>query len=270
MVALGNTYLEAARASGAGALRTNLNIVLPLLRPTIGGAGALMFVLLTHEFAASLLVRAPTTQVMGTVLFDYYTNGSYPLVAADRADHDRDHGHRRHSSPSSSAAPTPSTSCRSPPWRSSPTATSAPSSGSAPPTSPATPGARELTLATQASLAALADAGLTAADVDGIVRCDMDNVRGNDLAHSLGIRDLTYWARTGPAGRRRARWSARPSAAILSGQATTVLVFRSLNGRSGRRFGPVAGRRAPASAAAAPTTSCSPPTGCSRPGRSSP
>ena len=41
-----------------------------------------MFVLLTHEFAASLLVRAPTTQVMGTVLFDYYGNGSYPLVAA--------------------------------------------------------------------------------------------------------------------------------------------------------------------------------------------
>jgi len=82
MVALGNTYVEAARASGAGSVRTNLNIVLPLLRSTIGGAGALMFVLLTHEFAASLLVRAPTTQVMGTVLFDFYTNGSYPLVAA--------------------------------------------------------------------------------------------------------------------------------------------------------------------------------------------
>ena len=81
MVALGNTYQEAARSSGASALRTNVNIVLPLLRSTIGGAGALMFVLLTHEFAASLLVRAPTTQVMGTVLFDYYTNGSYPLVA---------------------------------------------------------------------------------------------------------------------------------------------------------------------------------------------
>lgn len=81
MVALGDTYVEAARSSGAGALRTNLNIVLPLLRSTIGGAGALMFVLLTHEFAASLLVRAPTTQVMGTVLFDYYVNGSYPLVA---------------------------------------------------------------------------------------------------------------------------------------------------------------------------------------------
>jgi len=41
-----------------------------------------MFVLLTHEFAASVLVRSSTTQVMGTVLFDYWTNGSYPLVAA--------------------------------------------------------------------------------------------------------------------------------------------------------------------------------------------
>ena len=33
--------------------------------PTIAGAAALMFVLLTHEFTASLLVRAPTTQVDG-------------------------------------------------------------------------------------------------------------------------------------------------------------------------------------------------------------
>lgn len=82
MVALGDSYLEASRACGAGVLRTNMRIVLPLLRSTIGGAAALMFVLLTHEFAASLLVRSATTQVMGTVLFDYYVNGSYPTVAA--------------------------------------------------------------------------------------------------------------------------------------------------------------------------------------------
>ena len=82
MVALGDAYAEASRVSGANALKTNLRIILPLLRPTIGGAAALMFVLLTHEFAASLLVRAPTTQVMGTVLFDFYVNGSYPTVAA--------------------------------------------------------------------------------------------------------------------------------------------------------------------------------------------
>ena len=57
-------------------------------RPSAGPA-ALMFVLLTHEFAASLLVRAPTTQVMGTVLFDFYTNGSYPTGRRDRPGHDR-------------------------------------------------------------------------------------------------------------------------------------------------------------------------------------
>jgi iron(III) transport system permease protein len=82
LLALGNTYVEAARVSGANSLRTNLQIILPLMRPTIGAASALMFVLLTHEFAASLLVRAPTIQVMGTVLFDFWVNGSYPLVAA--------------------------------------------------------------------------------------------------------------------------------------------------------------------------------------------
>ena len=82
MVALGDGYQEASRTSGAGPWRTTTEIMLPLLRPTIAGAAALMFVLLTHEFTASLLVRSPTTQVMGTVLFDYWGNGSYPLVAA--------------------------------------------------------------------------------------------------------------------------------------------------------------------------------------------
>ena len=82
MVALGDQYIEASRVSGASALRTNTRILLPLMRGTLGGAAALMFVLLTHEFAASLLVRSPTTNTMGTILYDYFVNGSYPLVAA--------------------------------------------------------------------------------------------------------------------------------------------------------------------------------------------
>ena len=106
-------------------------------------------------------------------------------------------------------------------------------------------GKTDLSLATQASLAALADAGLTAADVDGIIRCDMDNVRGNDLAHSLGVRDLNYLGENGPGGAAPCAMVGQAVGAILSGQATTVLVFRSLNGRSGRRFGqsPVEGAR---------------------------
>jgi iron(III) transport system permease protein len=44
-----------------------------------------MFILLANEFAASLLVRATTVQVMGTVLYDYYGSGLYPQVACVRS-----------------------------------------------------------------------------------------------------------------------------------------------------------------------------------------
>jgi iron(III) transport system permease protein len=81
MVALGDAYKEASRVSGAGVVRTNLLVMAPLMRATFGGAAALMFILLANEFAASLLVRASTVQVMGTVLYDYYGSGLYPQVA---------------------------------------------------------------------------------------------------------------------------------------------------------------------------------------------
>lgn len=82
MTALGSAYDEAARTCGASAVRTHAWVLLPLLRPAIGGAAALIFVLLTHEFTASLFVRSPEVQVMGTALFDAYSEGSYPAVAA--------------------------------------------------------------------------------------------------------------------------------------------------------------------------------------------
>lgn len=98
-------------------------------------------------------------------------------------------------------------------------------------------GRSTLTLATQATLAALADAGLDPRDVDGIVRCDMDTVRPVALADSLGVRNLTYWGDTGPGGSGPAAMVAQAVAAIEAGLATTVVVFRSINGRSGERYG---------------------------------
>jgi acetyl-CoA acetyltransferase len=98
-------------------------------------------------------------------------------------------------------------------------------------------GRSDLTLAVQAANTSLADAGLVAEDIDGIVRCDMDTVRPNDLAHALGIPQLTFWSDVGPGGTAPPAMIAQAVAAILSGQATTVLCFRELNGRSGRRLG---------------------------------
>ena len=58
----------------------------------------------------------------------------------------------------------------------------------------------ELSLATAATLDALGDAGLTTADVDGIVRCDSDLVSYTDLAESLGLEHLSYTSTVGPGG----------------------------------------------------------------------
>ena len=82
LIAMGDKYEEASAVSGAGPVATMLRVTLPMLRPTILSAVALMFILLTHEFAASLMVRSATTQVMGTLLYDHWSNGSYTLVAA--------------------------------------------------------------------------------------------------------------------------------------------------------------------------------------------
>jgi acetyl-CoA acetyltransferase len=98
-------------------------------------------------------------------------------------------------------------------------------------------GVSDLTLAIQACREAIADAGLTAADIDGIVRCDMDLVTHNGLADALGVRDLTFWSVGATGGSCPPSMVGHAVAAICSGQARNVLVFRSLNGRSGQRYG---------------------------------
>lgn len=94
-----------------------------------------------------------------------------------------------------------------------------------------------LSLATEASLKAIADAGLTVDDIDGIVRCEQDTVRPYSLAASLGAKNLHYWADTGPGGVAPCMMMGVAMGAVLSGQAKAVLAFRSLNGRSESRLG---------------------------------
>lgn len=81
LVGMGQTLVEAARSCGAGTWRTHLTVILPSIRQSIGAAGALTMALLSHEFAASVMVRSPQTEVMGTLLYRYWTTGSTPAVA---------------------------------------------------------------------------------------------------------------------------------------------------------------------------------------------
>jgi iron(III) transport system permease protein len=80
-LSLGDSFEAAARSSGAGVFRTHLRIVVPMMRSSIAGAAALMFVLLSHEFTASVFVRSVRTQVMGTQLYDFWSTGTASKVA---------------------------------------------------------------------------------------------------------------------------------------------------------------------------------------------
>jgi len=61
-------------------------------------------------------------------------------------------------------------------------------------------GRSELRLAAEAASAALADAGLSPADVDGLVTFTMDAVAEIALARELGVGELTFFSQVGYGG----------------------------------------------------------------------
>lgn len=75
LISAGTAMTEASRVSGAGAGRTQVFVVLPLVRGSIAAAVAISVALLSQEFAASVMVRSVTNTTLGPVLYDVYTQG---------------------------------------------------------------------------------------------------------------------------------------------------------------------------------------------------
>ncbi|MCW1384690.1 hypothetical protein OLX02_17875 [Novosphingobium sp. KCTC 2891] len=98
-------------------------------------------------------------------------------------------------------------------------------------------GRSELALATEAARAAMADAGLTADDIDGVVRCQMDHNSASAMTGALALRNVGFSADVAVGGDAPCAMVGVAVAAVLSGQARHVLVYRSLNGRSEGRLG---------------------------------
>jgi acetyl-CoA acetyltransferase len=98
-------------------------------------------------------------------------------------------------------------------------------------------GRSELQLACEASRAAIEDAGLNPADIDGMVTFDCDPNDELAIIRSLGISGLRWVSRTFGAGAGAGACVHHAAAAVASGAARNVLVFRAFNERSGRRFG---------------------------------
>ena len=98
-------------------------------------------------------------------------------------------------------------------------------------------GRSELSLAVEASLAAIKDAGLAPADIDGLITFTMDSNDELEVQRSLGIPGLNWTSRTPFGGSGFAATVQLAAAAVASGAANAVLIYRAFNERSGRRFG---------------------------------
>ncbi|MEU9024598.1 lipid-transfer protein [Actinomadura sp. NPDC048394] len=101
-------------------------------------------------------------------------------------------------------------------------------------------GRSELRLAAEACLAAIEDAGLTPADVDGLVTYTADANSEIAVQRELGIPALRFFSRVDYGGGAACGTVAHAAMAVATGQANAVLCYRAFNERSGHRFGQAA------------------------------
>lgn len=95
----------------------------------------------------------------------------------------------------------------------------------------------EVQLACEAVTAALADAGLSVREVDGLVSYTIDPVEETELARSLGIPEVAWSSRMPYGGAGSQGVFLHAAAAVASGAAEVVVVYRAIKARSGSRFG---------------------------------
>ncbi|MFC0447899.1 lipid-transfer protein [Rhodococcus jostii] len=100
-------------------------------------------------------------------------------------------------------------------------------------------GRSELRLAAEAVTAALDDAGLTPADVDGLTSFTMDTNTEAAVARSVGIPDLKFFSRIHYGGGAACATVQQAAMAVATGVADVVVAYRAFNERSGMRFGQV-------------------------------
>ncbi|MCQ4084501.1 lipid-transfer protein [Streptomyces sp. RB6PN25] len=112
-------------------------------------------------------------------------------------------------------------------------------------------GRSELKLAVEAVHAALDDAGLVPADVDGMVSFTMDTSPEITVAQAAGIGELSFFSRIHYGGGAACATVQQAALAIASGIAEVVVCYRAFNERSGRRFGSGVQQREPSAEGAA-------------------
>ena len=98
-------------------------------------------------------------------------------------------------------------------------------------------GRTELSLACEAITAAVADAGLDMAEVDGMVKYEMDNTLEIAVVSALGIPNLRFFGQVGYGGSGQSSVVGHAAMALALGQCDVAVCYRAMNGRSGTRLG---------------------------------
>jgi acetyl-CoA acetyltransferase len=98
-------------------------------------------------------------------------------------------------------------------------------------------GVSETSLAIEAIMKALDDAGMTLADVDGLVTYEMDATDPLSLSEILSLPALTWFSITNYGGGQSCATVQDAALAIENGLADVVVVYRAANMRSQYRFG---------------------------------
>ncbi len=98
-------------------------------------------------------------------------------------------------------------------------------------------GVSVFSLATDAVKAAVADAGLTIADIDGLGTYGTnDSVAPNILGQALGVKSLSFYVDQFYGGSTSMTMLGQATLALAAGVADCIVVYRALNGRSGNRL----------------------------------
>ncbi|MGA1244454.1 MAG: lipid-transfer protein [Ilumatobacteraceae bacterium] len=95
----------------------------------------------------------------------------------------------------------------------------------------------EMSLASEAVAAAIADSGLSPSDIDGMVTYSTDNNPDIEIARHVGIGSLRHFSRVHYGGGAACGTIVMAAMAVATGVADAVVCYRAFNERSGRRFG---------------------------------
>jgi acetyl-CoA acetyltransferase len=106
-------------------------------------------------------------------------------------------------------------------------------------------GRSELRLAVEACEAAIADAGLEPAQIDGMVTYTQDTNPEIEIARNLGVGELSFFSRIHHGGGAACGTVQQAVLAVHAGVADYVVCYRAFNERSGHRFGAGVQGRAP-------------------------